>query len=160
MPRLILMRHAKSSWKSDAKSDHARPLNKRGKRDAPLMGAWLKELSWSPEMVLSSDSRRTKETYDGMSQYFNSPTVFWMSNFYHGGISNIRSALMLAETLPETVMLLGHNPGWEMTLTWLSGSDETMTTGNAALLKSDNWNIGLSNRGNWTLESLLRPKER
>jgi len=154
------MRHAKSSWKSEAKSDHERPLNKRGKHDSPLMGSWLAEMGWTPEMVLSSDSKRTRETLAGMLPSFESPSVYWMSNFYHGGISNIRSALMMAETLPETVLLLGHNPGWEMALTWLSGSEKTMTTGNAALLSADNWTVGLRSSGNWTLNNLLRPKER
>ena len=71
--RLIVMRHAKSSWKSDAETDHLRPLNKRGRDSAPLVAARLVELGWIPEAVYSSDSLRTRETWDGM-----------MNALYHG----------------------------------------------------------------------------
>ena len=60
--RLLVTRHAKSSWKSGEDSDHARPLNKRGRRDAPRVAAHLVGLGWVPEQVLSSDSQRTRET--------------------------------------------------------------------------------------------------
>ena len=66
--RLIIMRHAKSSWTSGALSDHERPLNARGIRDAPRVGAALVKRGWLPQLVLSSDSERTRETFAGMSE--------------------------------------------------------------------------------------------
>ena len=52
---LILMRHAKSDWSDSSLSDHDRPLNSRGQRDAPRMANWLAESDWIPDVVLSSD---------------------------------------------------------------------------------------------------------
>ncbi len=76
--RLIIMRHAKSDWNSGAASDHARPLNKRGRRDAPRVANRLGELGWQPDYVISSDSRRTRETLELMLPHLNhgsDPTV-------------------------------------------------------------------------------------
>ena len=64
------MRHAKSDWKDSSLTDHQRPLNKRGKRDAPQMAAKLSELGWQPSRVLTSDSQRTMETLDLMKSSF------------------------------------------------------------------------------------------
>ena len=71
--RIIVMRHAKSSWKSGARDDHARPLNKRGRRDAPRIAARLAELGWVPERVISSDSERTRQTWARMEEAFDLP---------------------------------------------------------------------------------------
>ena len=59
--RLMLMRHAKSSWKSQVPTDHERPLNERGRRDAARVGKRLAKLGWLPDVVVGSDSRRTEE---------------------------------------------------------------------------------------------------
>ena len=56
--RLIVMRHAKSSWKNESLRDHERPLNKRGRRDAPRIGEELASLGWVPQRVISSDATR------------------------------------------------------------------------------------------------------
>jgi phosphohistidine phosphatase len=64
--RLIIMRHAKSSWTSGASTDHQRPLNKRGRHAAPRIGARLRDIGWIPDMVIASDSERTRETWQRM----------------------------------------------------------------------------------------------
>ena len=61
--RLILMRHAKSSWDSPGLDDHERPLNGRGCRSAKAIGAWLNDHGYLPDLVLSSDAERTRETW-------------------------------------------------------------------------------------------------
>ncbi len=61
--RLIVMRHAKSSWKHAGLTDHQRPLNKRGRKDAPRVARALIERGWTPRRVLSSDAARTRETW-------------------------------------------------------------------------------------------------
>ena len=66
--RLIVMRHAKSSWKDPGQTDHERPLNGRGRRSAPLVAARLAELGWAPTRVHSSDAARTVETWRGMEE--------------------------------------------------------------------------------------------
>ena len=58
MKTLLILRHAKSSWKDPALADHDRPLNKRGKSDAPRMGALMRQLGLIPELILSSTAKR------------------------------------------------------------------------------------------------------
>ncbi len=62
--RLILMRHAKSSWANVSQADFDRPLNERGRQAAPLMGRWLDEQGLIPDLILCSTARRTQETCD------------------------------------------------------------------------------------------------
>ncbi|MBK6580418.1 MAG: histidine phosphatase family protein [Sandaracinaceae bacterium] len=66
MRRLLLTRHAKSDWSTEAPDDHARPLNKRGRRDAPRVGALVQSLGWRPELVLCSSAQRALETLSGL----------------------------------------------------------------------------------------------
>ena len=63
--RLIVLRHAKSAWDTDAATDHERPLNKRGRRDALRVAEKIAKLGWQPEQVISSDAERTRETWKG-----------------------------------------------------------------------------------------------
>ena len=160
--RIILMRHAKSSWKSGAPSDHERPLNKRGRRDSPKVGAALARLGWTPDHVLSSDSSRTTETFARMraSLGFESEPEF-LHALYHGGTDEIRDAIRELPGTVETVLVLGHNPGWEEALEWLSGRAETMKTGCAALLTLDaeSWPDAADAGRRWALASIIYPRE-
>ncbi|MCZ4269953.1 histidine phosphatase family protein [Rhodobacteraceae bacterium R_SAG6] len=103
---LYLTRHAKSAWNTDAPSDHARPLNKRGRRSAAALGAWVREQEVQPLQVLSSSSLRTRETYDLME--LTAPASF-TERLYHATPEIIHDVLHEA-TQPQ-VLLLGHNPG-------------------------------------------------
>jgi len=103
---LILTRHAKSAWNTDAPSDHARPLNKRGRRSAGALGNWLREQPVLPAQVLSSSAQRTRETYELMELPI--PVVF-TERLYHATPEIILDVLREASK-PE-VLLLGHNPG-------------------------------------------------
>jgi phosphohistidine phosphatase len=64
---LILIRHAKSDWEHPALDDHDRPLNARGQRSAPRIGAWLAAQGLAPDAVLCSTARRTRETWQGIA---------------------------------------------------------------------------------------------
>ena len=65
--RLIVMRHAKSSWKDPNLDDHERPLNKRGRGDAPMVADAIFDRGWIPDLILVSSSKRTLQTLEGMS---------------------------------------------------------------------------------------------
>jgi phosphohistidine phosphatase SixA len=161
--RLILMRHAKSAWDSDAPSDHARPLNKRGRRDAPRIGQRLADLGWVPELVLSSDAARTTETWQRMSPPLDGDgaRVRFLPNLYGAGVAIVRAELASVSDDVVSVLLLGHNPGWEEVLAYLTGAAARMTTANAALLDVDaaSWAEAGAAEGAWHLDRLLRPKE-
>ncbi|MEQ9321770.1 MAG: histidine phosphatase family protein [Polyangiaceae bacterium] len=161
--RLILLRHAKSAWDTDAPSDHERPLNKRGRRDAPRIGAKLAELGWLPDRVLASDSARTRQTWERMRdalQGDGSPEVEASRKLYHAGIDAIRELVGEGGTTAKTIMVIGHNPGWEDAAEALTGESIRMTTCNAVLLstKAPSWSEALG-ASDWNVEHVLRPKE-
>ena len=159
--RVIVLRHAKSSWKTNA-ADHERPLNKRGRRDAPVVAAHLAELGWTPERVISSDAMRTQETWGLMADAFEgAPEVTFTSELYLAGPEEVASALTGLDDDVATVMVIGHNDGWERVVTWLSGADESMTTCNAALLsvEADCWAEAIFLAPGWALHEVVRPKE-
>ena len=158
--RLIIMRHAKSSWTSGATTDHQRPLNKRGRHAAPRIGARLRDLDWIPDLVIASDSERTRETWQRMQAEFpDSIEENLSSAFYHGGLAAIANVCTSLPADISTLLVLGHNPGWEDAVANLSGQWARMTTANAALLESDidDWADILET--NWVLVEVLRPKE-
>ncbi len=103
---LILTRHAKSAWDSDAPSDHARPLNKRGRRSARALGRWLRDCAHLPAQVISSPSQRTRETFELMD--LGVPGIF-VERLYHASSDVMFQVLKEAES-PRT-MILSHNPG-------------------------------------------------
>ena len=156
------MRHAKSAWNTNAPSDHARPLNKRGKRDAPLIAERMIKLGWIPELVLSSDSVRTQETWQRMRKMFAvQPEVVFTNQLYHGRTDDIQALVSKSPENVQCLLVLGHNPGWESALRYLCGEYHEMTTANAALLSNQGktWREAISHRDKWKLHNILRPKE-
>ena len=159
--RLILLRHAKSDWHTGADSDHERPLNGRGRKDAPRVGERLAELGWEPRVVRSSDAARTRETWERMRPAFGDPPeVVFTRDLYLANPARIRAAIAELPNDVDTAMLIGHNPGWEDAVHELSGVRERMTTCNAALLslQAESW-ADAAERGDWVIERVVRPKE-
>ncbi|MDJ0627508.1 MAG: histidine phosphatase family protein [Rhodobacter sp.] len=109
--RLILTRHAKSSWDSPVLGDHDRPLNARGRESAGKTGAWLAENGYCPAAVLSSTSERTRETWALMAPHIGgAPEVRWDKALYHAGSQTLLDVLRNAPPVP-CVLMLAHNPG-------------------------------------------------
>ncbi|WP_299849050.1 histidine phosphatase family protein [uncultured Roseovarius sp.] len=104
--RLILMRHAKSSWSDPTQEDHQRPLNGRGQRSATALGAWLRENDYIPDQILSSSSRRTQETGERLN--LDAETSY-LDALYHAGPDQMQGTLQAATG--RCVLMLGHNPG-------------------------------------------------
>ncbi len=104
--RLILMRHAKSSWGDPTLDDHQRPLNDRGQRSATALGDWLRANDYLPDLILSSSSTRTRETFAGLQ--INADTRF-LDGLYHAGAGQMLHVLKQASG--DCVLMLGHNPG-------------------------------------------------
>lgn len=109
--RLILTRHAKSSWDSPVKGDHARPLNDRGRQSAKAIGRWLKDNRHEPTQVLSSDAARTRETWALIATSLEgAPNPVWMNDLYHAPAQTMLDVLRTAGDAP-VILVLGHNPG-------------------------------------------------
>lgn len=160
--RLIVMRHAKSSWQEPGQADHDRPLNLRGQRDAPLVAQRIVELGWSPRLVLSSNARRTRETYALMEPAFSETTpVEFLSELYLAGLNEVRHALAAAPYGNQPVLVLGHNPGWEEMVQWCTDDSIDLPTGCAVLMESesDGWQAALAKRGRWRTHEVIRPRE-
>lgn len=106
MKRLILLRHAKSSWVNPDLDDFDRPLNKRGKRSAKALGKWLRGTDYAPELTLCSSARRTRETWEGLA-LGGEPEL--RDDLYHA--SPDRMLAVLKATEAATVLMIAHNPG-------------------------------------------------
>ncbi len=159
--RVILMRHAKSSWDSSAASDHERPLNKRGRIAAAAVAARIVGLDWTPDHVVSSDSMRTRETFARMRdtiEYDDEPD--FRRDLYHAGALVLTAVLRELPDRAETVLALGHNPGWEAALERFVGTYHVMKTGCAALLhrEADSWTDAMDRPGLWQLHSIIYPR--
>lgn len=109
--RLILTRHAKSSWDDARLNDHDRPLNKRGQRAAMELGEWLVSRGYEPDEVLCSTSLRTRETWARVvaAPIETVPDVSYSRDLYHASPDQLLAAVRKARG--DCVMLLGHNPG-------------------------------------------------
>jgi phosphohistidine phosphatase len=110
MHRLILIRHAKSSWDDPDLDDHDRPLNARGRRAAPLIGGWLAAQGIAPDEVLTSSAARTRETWALMAGHLpGRPAIRILPQLYHASPDRMLSVLQAASG--AQVVMLGHNPG-------------------------------------------------
>jgi len=160
--RLIVLRHAKSSWKTDAPTDHDRPLNRRGRHDAPRVARRLAELDWLPQRILSSDSARTRETLKLMADRLGGDTpIDYLRSLYHAGADAVGPELAKLPVEVTTAMIVGHNPGWEDVVQWLAGESVRLATGTAALLETSgaSWADALARAPAWRLHDVIRPKE-
>jgi phosphohistidine phosphatase SixA len=158
---MIVMRHAKSSWHSAAQSDHERPLNGRGRGDAPKVGAALAERGWVPDLVLSSDSQRTRETFAGMSASFPGEVAArFLPSLYHAGVDAAREEVSAVDDGVRCLLVLGHNPGWEEVVSALSGEEVVMKTATAALLTRElpTWQAAFE-PGSWRLAEVICPRD-
>ena len=161
MKTLLVLRHAKSSWKNPELSDHDRPLNKRGERDAPRMGYLLRELDLVPELVLSSTARRAQRTALLAAQEAGvEQDVRLLSELYFSGSE---AYLQVLSELPdefERVMVVGHNPDLEELVDHLTGEGVRLPTAALAQIRLPIavWQE-LDDEAAGDLVSVWRPKE-
>lgn len=153
MPRIILIRHAKSDWSFDL-PDHDRPLNARGRRDAPQIGTWLAEHVNSVDAAFVSSAVRTQETWELLCQSWGQNVPMVTESRIYDAPSRVITELI--ESLPEsisTALVVGHNPGLSDALGDLTGEwDHEMKTSAIADVEIDGpWS---SARGGSSLRSL------
>lgn len=110
MPRLILMRHAKSDWSKAGLHDFDRPLNARGRDAAPRMGAWCAETGLAPQRIICSAARRTRQTLAGILDHLEGDIDIRLSRrLYEAEAGGYYQAIQEGGDA-ETLMLIGHNP--------------------------------------------------
>ena len=161
MKTLLILRHAKSSWSNARQADHDRPLNARGRQDAPRMGRLLRTEDLVPDLVISSSAERAVSTAELAAEGCGyEEEILATRELYHGAPEDYVTALSEAGGDSAIILVVGHNPGVEELVEELTGEDEVMPTGALAhvALPIATWHqLDLDTRG--TLENLWRPKE-
>ncbi len=123
MPTLMLLRHAKSDWSDLTLADFDRPLNKRGRRAAPLIGRYLRKQDLLPDLVLCSGARRARQTWDLVSAELRSEApVKFLRSLYLAPPSRLLATLQRQPEEVERLMMIGHNPGMENLAAHLAGA--------------------------------------
>lgn len=129
MKNLLLMRHAKSSWKDDSLEDHERPLKKRGRKDAKRIAKVIHKNDLVPDLILSSSAVRSRETVDIVVKTldYKNPVAF-SDELYMGEPQDFIDVLCNLSQEHDTVMIVGHNPGLEAYLQIIDGEIESVPT--------------------------------
>ena len=114
MKTLYLVRHAKSSWDYPELTDFDRPLNKRGKRDAPDMGRRLKSRGIKPDLMLSSPANRALTTCQIIADAigYNEHKIETDKQIFHATANTLLKVLNQVDDQNDSAMLFGHNPGF------------------------------------------------
>lgn len=165
MRELILMRHAKSSWADPDRADKDRPLNPRGLRTAPRMGAWLHQEQLLPDRILCSTARRAVQTVELILEAIDQLAGHKVPVDYRDDLYMATPWSMVQETLStpadiQRLLLIGHNPGMEELVEELTGEWVRMPTAAIARLQTPirNWR-DLEGRSDLALTQLITPKD-
>ncbi len=142
MKTLFLIRHAKSSWKDISLDDFDRPLNKRGKKDAPLMGELLKIQNIKPDIIYSSPAKRTKNTVKIIADKigYKNPIKF-EPKIYETSFSTLKDIISSIDDAHNLVFLFGHNPSLNIFAEKFCSFYENIPTCGIVVLKfsCDSW---------------------
>lgn len=135
---LLLMRHAKSSWRDARLDDHERPLNGRGRRAAPIMARLLQERGLSPDHILTSSAVRAQDTARTVAEELGYQGPFEVTRGLY--LADVKSYLTAIADLPRAAvrpLLVGHNPGISELVLTLTGTEVDMPTAAIALVELD-----------------------
>ena len=160
MKTLFILRHAKSSWDNRDLSDFERPLNERGLKAAPLMGRVMKEKQFTPDLILSSPATRARQTAELVKEAAGIESdIRFDERIYEASPARLLEVVAEQNESLDSILLVGHNPGFEGLLRALTGEFQPMSTATLAVidLQITKWSEINSSPGN--LRSLIRPKE-
>ncbi|HEY6046712.1 MAG TPA: histidine phosphatase family protein [Pyrinomonadaceae bacterium] len=160
MKTLFLLRHAKSSWKDDSLDDFDRPLKKQGLGDAQLMGKLLRQREIGLDLVISSSAERARQTTQLVLMSAGLQVeVRYDDRIYEAGMRRLLTLVSRLDNQTSSVMLVGHNPGFEELLKTLTGEVHSMPTASLAAIEFDaeDWSQVKARTGRLIL--LLTPKE-
>jgi phosphohistidine phosphatase len=129
MKRLLILRHAKSSWADSSIDDWQRPLNDRGERDAPRAGEWLRARDLLPDLIISSDAIRARATAEAAAEAAGlSKAIVLEPSLYHAAPEDVIEVLKAVNDEMRSVLIVGHNPGLEELVGKLAGEAHGMPT--------------------------------
>src|SRR3989454_8020462 len=161
MKSVLLLRHAKSSWKHPELADHDRPLNKRGKRDAPLIGRLLKKKGLVPDIIISSTAIRARSTAEAVAKASGyKGEIVLDKSLYAAGPDAYFSVIQDLSNEYVRALIIGHNPGLEELVEMLTGEIHLMPTCSLAHVKFhvDKWS-DIDNKIKGQLAGIWRPRD-
>ncbi|MBU0510733.1 MAG: histidine phosphatase family protein [Chloroflexi bacterium] len=161
MKTLLILRHAKSSWKDTNLADHDRPLKERGQRDASRMGSLIQDEDLIPDLILSSTAKRTRDTAELVAEACGyDGKIKFQRDLYNAWTSHLIEILRDLKPKHTCVMIVGHNPGLEELLYVLTDKEEWLPTAALAQIQLpiDRWNK-LEDETEGKLVNLWRPRE-
>ena len=146
MKTLTILRHAKSSWSDSSLSDAERPLNRRGERDAPIMGERIAAAGIRPALIISSPAVRAFATARIVAEQINYPREFLEKEpaLYLASLDRLLDIVIAQNDSINNLMLVGHNPGLTSLVNYLSPNltDNLPTCGVVSFsLDTDSWDI-------------------
>ena len=134
---LILFRHAKSDW-STGEADFDRPLNPRGHRQAPEAGRWLADNIDAIDLAVVSPANRARKTWElASAELSRAPQTRFDDRVYGASVTGLLDVVRELPTDASTVVLVGHNPGFEDLASFLTNTSVSMSTSAIAVLESD-----------------------
>ncbi len=160
MKTLLLLRHAKSSWKDSDVRDFDRPLNQRGLKAAPAIGRLIKKRKLQPDLLLSSPAERARQTTQLVIEAAGLKTELrYDERIYEASVERLLGLVSELDDEAGTIMLVGHNPGFEELLEMLTGEAHKLPTAALACieLNIEKWNKVRAGAGR--LEWLVEAKE-
>jgi phosphohistidine phosphatase len=160
MKTLLLLRHAKSSWKDQGLADFERPLNDRGRKASELIGNFIAKENVTIDLVISSPAVRARQTIDLVLRAAKrAPELRFDQRVYEASPTRLLEITSQIEDDRESVLLVGHNPGMEELLALLVGVEQHMPTASLAkvVLSSKKWDKIVAEKG--VLESFVRAKD-
>lgn len=171
MKTLYFLRHAKSDWSDFSLPDYERPLNERGRRACLKIGLTMKRLSITPERVVCSTATRARETLD---RVMTSGELDWPvtseSALYGAGADRILSLIRQQPDSFQSLLLVGHNPGFQDLVVGLTGSEaeggmldrvmRKLPTGAFAEITFDSGSFSQIGLGTGHLNRFIKPKDK
>jgi phosphohistidine phosphatase len=160
MRTLLVLRHAKSSWDDARLADFDRPLNKRGLRAAPFMGGLMAAQGLVPGLILSSPAKRASDTAELVREAggFKAP-IRYEDQIYEASPHTLRKVAAAISDSPDTLLMVGHNPGMEGFVRMLCGKPVRMPTATLAVVELDINDWPEIDLGKGILRDLIKPKE-
>lgn len=160
MKTLFVLRHAKSSWDDPDLADFDRPLNERGNTTAPFMGRLMASNGFAPDLILSSPAVRARETAALAKEAGDiDAEIQYDERIYEASPGTLRQVVADADNKFRSLMIVGHNPGMEGFIKYLTGRLESMPTAALAVIDLDiaSWEEIDGERG--ILRKVFRPKD-
>jgi phosphohistidine phosphatase len=159
--RLLILRHAKSSWGDSSLDDWQRPLSPRGVRDAPGVGKLLRKHALVPDLIITSDAVRARTTAHAVAEAAGYDRELVVDpRLYHANPDDLLAVLQGLPDDSARAMIVGHNPGLEDLIERLAGEHHAMATATLAhlALPIDRWSA-LDDQTGGTIVNIWRPGE-